>query len=84
MGFPFLFALCTAASIVIWFVDVEKGERELQKICRGEEVVPELRRSQASPQINSEERVATGELVVQSSDSNKSVDNVGIEKGHRG
>lgn len=25
MGFPFLFALCTAASIVIWFVDVEKG-----------------------------------------------------------
>lgn len=27
-GFPFLFALCTAASIVIWFgVDVEKGRR---------------------------------------------------------
>lgn len=25
MGFPFLFALCTTASIVIWFVDVEKG-----------------------------------------------------------
>lgn len=28
-GFPFLFALCTAASIVIWFgVDVEKGRRD--------------------------------------------------------
>ncbi|KAH9833644.1 MFS general substrate transporter [Rhodofomes roseus] len=29
MGFPFLFALCTAASLVIWFgVDVEKGRRD--------------------------------------------------------
>lgn len=28
-GFPFLFALCTAASIVIWFgVDVTKGRRD--------------------------------------------------------
>ncbi|KAH8113677.1 MFS general substrate transporter [Phellopilus nigrolimitatus] len=28
MGFPFLFALCVAASLVIWFgVDVEKGRR---------------------------------------------------------
>lgn len=28
-GFPFLFAMCTAASIVIWFgVDVEKGRRD--------------------------------------------------------
>jgi hypothetical protein len=25
MGFPFLFALCSCASIVIWFVDIEKG-----------------------------------------------------------
>ncbi|TDL30023.1 MFS general substrate transporter [Rickenella mellea] len=29
MGFPFLFALCTSASLVIWFfVDVEKGRRD--------------------------------------------------------
>ncbi|THV03366.1 hypothetical protein K435DRAFT_835935 [Dendrothele bispora CBS 962.96] len=29
MGFPFLFALCTAASIVIWVaVDIEKGRRD--------------------------------------------------------
>ena len=28
-GFPFLFALCTAASLVIWFgIDVEKGRRD--------------------------------------------------------
>ena len=27
-GFPFLFSLCTAASLVIWFaVDVQKGRR---------------------------------------------------------
>ena len=27
-GFPFLFALCTSASLVIWFaVDVQKGRR---------------------------------------------------------
>lgn len=31
-GFPFLFALCTAASLVIWFgVDVEKGRRSAVK-----------------------------------------------------
>jgi hypothetical protein len=28
-GFPFLFAMCTAASLVIWFgVDVKKGRRD--------------------------------------------------------
>ena len=28
-GFPFLFALCFAASAIIWFcVDVEKGRRQ--------------------------------------------------------
>ena len=29
MGFPFLFALCTAAALVIWFaVDIPKGRRD--------------------------------------------------------
>jgi hypothetical protein len=29
LGFPFLFALCAVASLVIWFcVDVEKGRRD--------------------------------------------------------
>ena len=28
-GFPFLFALCVAASLIIWFgVDIEKGRRD--------------------------------------------------------
>jgi hypothetical protein len=31
MGFPFLFALCVAASIVIWLVDVEKGRENCRK-----------------------------------------------------
>lgn len=31
-GFPFLFALCTLASLVIWFcVNVEKGRRDVPK-----------------------------------------------------
>ena len=29
MGFPFLFALCLCASLVIWFcIDIEKGRRD--------------------------------------------------------
>lgn len=29
VGFPFLFALCVLASLIIWFgVDVEKGRRD--------------------------------------------------------
>ncbi|KAB8291859.1 hypothetical protein EYC80_006641 [Monilinia laxa] len=28
MGFPFLFALCALAGIIIWFVDVEKGRED--------------------------------------------------------
>jgi hypothetical protein len=44
MGFPFLFALCSCASIVIWFVDIEKGrdncrayveERKLLRVAKG-------------------------------------------------
>ena len=31
MGFPFLFALCAVASIVIWFVDIEKGRENCRK-----------------------------------------------------
>ncbi|EGO02289.1 hypothetical protein SERLA73DRAFT_50012 [Serpula lacrymans var. lacrymans S7.3] len=35
-GFPFLFALCTAASIVIWFgVDVTKGRRDAVRWAAG-------------------------------------------------
>jgi hypothetical protein len=31
MGFPFLFAMCAAAIIVIWFVDMEKGRENCRK-----------------------------------------------------
>lgn len=31
MGFPFLFAICTAAMVTIFFVDVEKGREDSRK-----------------------------------------------------
>lgn len=39
MGFPFLFALCTCASIVIWFVDIEKGRENCRKYVEERKVV---------------------------------------------
>lgn len=36
-GFPFLFALCTAASMVIWFaVDVTKGRKDASVWAEGQ------------------------------------------------
>ncbi|GAB1203426.1 hypothetical protein APSETT445_002061 [Aspergillus pseudonomiae] len=34
MGFPFLFAICTAAMIMISFVDVEKGRQDGRKFVQ--------------------------------------------------
>ena len=31
LGFPFLFAICTIASIIIWMVDVEKGRQDCKE-----------------------------------------------------
>lgn len=31
MGFPFLFAICTAAMIAIGFVDIEKGREDARR-----------------------------------------------------
>ncbi|PQE21567.1 autophagy-related Atg22B2 protein [Rutstroemia sp. NJR-2017a WRK4] len=39
MGFPFLFALCTGASIVIWFVDVEKGRENCRAYVEERKIV---------------------------------------------
>lgn len=39
MGFPFLFALCSAASIVIWFVDIEKGRENCRKYVEERKLV---------------------------------------------
>lgn len=39
LGFPFLFAICAAASAVIWFVDVEKGRKSCRDFERERKVV---------------------------------------------
>jgi len=33
MGFPFLFAICTAAMITIAFVDIEKGREDCRRFA---------------------------------------------------
>lgn len=38
-GFPFLFAICAAASIVIWFVDVEAGRENCRKYVEERKLV---------------------------------------------
>ena len=39
MGFPFLFALCAAASIGVWCVDVEKGRLRCRDFVEERKVV---------------------------------------------
>ncbi|KAA8563641.1 hypothetical protein EYC84_011664 [Monilinia fructicola] len=41
MGFPFLFALCTLASIIIWFVDVDKGREDCRMYVEERKAVHE-------------------------------------------
>lgn len=48
MGFPFLFAICTAAMIAIGFVDVEKGREDSRKFVQDRKV------AQASAQCRRE------------------------------
>jgi MFS-type transporter involved in bile tolerance (Atg22 family) len=84
MGFPFLFALCTLASIVIWFVDVEKGRENCRKYVEERKLVRVAKESGLTTN-QVVQGVATGELVVESSDSSRSVDHVGFKgsgKGH--
>lgn len=38
MGFPFLFAVCTAAMIAIAFVDIEKGREDCRKFTEQRKV----------------------------------------------
>ncbi|KAH8705353.1 hypothetical protein BGW36DRAFT_12219 [Talaromyces proteolyticus] len=38
MGFPFLFAICTAAMIAICFVDVEKGRKDARKFLEDKQI----------------------------------------------
>ena len=38
MGFPFLFAVCTAAMIAIAFVDIEKGREDCRRFTEQRKV----------------------------------------------
>lgn len=82
MGFPFLFALCSAASVVIWFVDIEKG-RENCRIYVEERKLVLVAKEAGLTTDEIIEGVANGELVT----GNESSDVVNVEvegsgKGH--
>jgi len=83
MGFPFLFALCTAASIVIWFVDVEKG-RENCRIYVEERKLIRVAKEAGLTTDEVVQGVATGDLRAESgsSDDVEVVRADGTEKGH--
>jgi hypothetical protein len=38
MGFPFLFSICAGATIVIWFVNVEKGREDARRYTEARKV----------------------------------------------
>lgn len=85
MGFPFLFSLCSAASIVIWFVDIEKGRENCRKYVEERKLV---RVAKESGLTTDEviDGVATGEIVAEASSSGvESVEAVNVQptrKGH--
>jgi len=82
-GFPFLFALCTAASIVIWFVDVEKGRENARKYSEDRKLLRVAKESGlTADQVI--QGVATGELGVSSGSGSDSVDLVGVETSAKG
>jgi len=82
-GFPFLFALCAAASIVIWFVDVEKG-RENCRIYVEERKLIRVAKEAGLTTKEVVEGIATGELRAEngSSDDVEVVGAGGSGKGH--
>jgi len=68
MGFPFLFALCSAASVVIWFVDIEKG-RENCRIYVEQRKLLRVAKEAGLTTDEVIEGVATGALGAESSGS---------------
>jgi len=83
IGFPFLFALCSAASIVIWFVDIDKG-RENCRIYVEERKLVRVAKEAGLTTEEVIEGVANGDLVAESSSSD-GVEDVGVAtsaKGH--
>ncbi|KAG4415241.1 hypothetical protein IFR04_011652 [Cadophora malorum] len=78
MGFPFLFTLCAAASMVIWFVDIEKGRENCRKYVEDRKL---LRVAKESGLTTNQvvEGVATGDLMPESRGSSGTVEHVGVE-----
>ncbi|KAH6684544.1 autophagy-related protein 22-like protein [Halenospora varia] len=85
LGFPFLFAICAAASIVIWFVDVEKGRENCRKYVEERKLVRVAKESGLTTD-EVVEGVATGELINGGNGSSSdSIEVVGVHatgKGH--
>jgi len=82
-GFPFLFALCFAASVVIWFVDVEKGRENARKYAEDRKLL----RIAKETGLTTEQvldGVATGELGVASGSGSDSVELVGVAASAKG
>ena len=76
MGFPFLFAMCAAASIGVWCVDVEKGRRRCREFVEERKVVRAAREA-GMRREEVLEGAATGELggvEGESSEINKAVE----------
>lgn len=85
MGFPFLFALCTAASVVIWFVDIEKGRENCRKYVEERKLVRVAKEAGLTAD-EVVEGIATGELGAKINTSD-GIEVVGVEpskKGHNG
>jgi hypothetical protein len=76
-GFPFLFALCFAASVVIWFMDVEKGRENARKYAYDRKLLRVAKEiGLTTEQVPGGE--ATGELGVATGSGSDSIELVGV------
>ncbi|TVY80823.1 Autophagy-related protein [Lachnellula suecica] len=85
-GFPFLFALCFAANVVIWFVDIEKGRDNCRKYVEERKLVRVARESGLTTD-EVIDGVASGELVPEASSSSsghRGVENVRVQPSKKG
>lgn len=84
MGFPFLFSLCFAASVVIWFVDIEKGRENCRKYVEERKLMRVARESGLTTD-EVIDGVTTGELVPEATSSGSgSVEAVGVQPSKKG
>lgn len=82
-GFPFVFALCAAASIVIWFVDVEKGRENARKYSEDRKLLRAAKESGLTPdQVIA--GAATGDLGVTNDSRSDSAEFFGVETTTKG